>query len=172
MSDFVIPQKSAIFYLERISKKELDPKRLTKHQRRLCVRYLLVEQKHTQSEIASILQVVDSVITNDKRKIMEQNVWLVDNIDERQVAIDLVIAANTATARLFRKGKEKEALEVKVKAIDALQSLGYLKRAPIEFQGRLTMEEILKLANGPEDENFLSEGTGRGSEKVITNGSH
>ncbi len=172
MSEFVKPQSSAIFFLKKISDKQLEPKQLTRHQRRLCVRYLLTERKHTQQEIASILGVVESVITNDKRKIMEQNVWMVDNIDERQVAVDLAITADVASARLFRKGKEKEAFDVMRQAVDVLQSLGYLKRTAIEIKGEVSIQEILKLANSPdaEDETFLSKTTGRGGKDFITNG--
>lgn len=116
--------------------------------------------------------VAESQITCDKRRIMEQNLWMVDEINEQQVAVNIALAADTACARLFRKGKEKEAFEVRVKAIDVLQSLGYLKRTPIEFTGQIGLQEIIKLANSPDTENetFLSERTGRGRKNFIENG--
>ncbi len=162
---------SATFYLSQISKNLIDPKQLTRHQRRICVRYLLNDRKHTQQEIAAILGVAESQISRDKRRIMEQNAWMAENIDERQVAVELARAGEAATARLFRKGKEKEAFEVQAKTIDVLQSLGYLKRAPVELKGLLSIQEILKLAIDPKDEIALLGNTGRGSPAPHTNGS-
>lgn len=173
MPDLQKPSSSAPYLLKLISEQKLNPRALSTHQRRICVRFLLQSRNHTQLEIANILHVPESYVSRDKKKIQQQNEWMMDEVDERRMALEIMMAAHTASPRLFRKGKEKEAVEVLRIAVDTLQTLGYLKRAPIEFKGQLTLQEILKLANGPdpEDETLLSERTGRGGKEFIPNGS-
>ena len=173
MANLTKQLSSAPFLLKLISEQKLFADKLTSHQRLVCARFLLTERKHTQNEIATILGVSYVMVHKYKKKIQQQNEWMIDEIDERRMALDILQSAETASARLFRKGKDKEAFEVQRMAIDTLQTLGYLKRAPVEFKGQITLQEILKLANGPdpEDETLLSERTGRGGKEFIPNGS-
>lgn len=147
-SDLQKPQNSAPFLLNLISKQQIDPKQLTTHQRRICVRYLLQDMKHTQTEIATIMKVDNGTVTRDKQKIMKQNSWYVDDIDERKWVIDLIQTAEVASARLFRNGKPKEAFDVKVKTIETLQSLGYITKKPLEVDltAQMSFQELLKRA--------------------------
>lgn len=144
------------------------------HQRRMCVRFLLQQKKHTQVEIATILHVPEEYVSRDKKRIQEQNSWMLDELDERKIAIEIIHTAELASAMLFRNGKPKDAFDVESKMIDVLQTLGYLKRAAIEFKGEVTLQEIVKLANSPdeEDETFLGERSGQGRKNFITNGAH
>lgn len=93
-------------------------------------------------------------------------------MDEAKEAVNIIKTAEVASMRLFRKGDEKAAWDVQKQAVEVLQSLGYLRRSPVEFKGQLTIQEILKLANSPDqgDETLPSEGTGRGGKNFITNG--
>lgn len=170
MGDFPKLARNAPYLLQRISNKQLDPKVLTPAQRRICVRFLLLEKKHAQHEIAAILMVREQVISKDKKKIQEQNKWVLDDLDEEKIATEIISTAEIASSRLFRQGKNKDAWNVQREAVDVLQTLGYLKRAPIEFKGQMSIQEILKLANEPEDESVLSERPGRGGKNLITNG--
>ena len=159
MSDLQKPSSSAPYILRLLSEKKLDPEKINAHQRRICVRFLLQQKKHTQVEIATILHVHESDVSRDKRKIQNENAWMLDELDERKIAIEIIHTAELASAMLFRNGKPKDAFDVESRMIDVLQTLGYLKRAAIEFKGQIDLQEILKLANSPdtEDETFLNE---------------
>lgn len=97
---------------------------------------------------------------------------MVDEIDERQEVVRIMQTADLAVSTLFRAGHVRDAWTVRREAITVLQSLGYLKRTPIEFKGEVSVQEILKLANSPdkEDETFLSERSGQGRKNFIANG--
>ena len=149
MSELIKQSSSAPFFLEKIAKKEIDPKSLTTHQRRVCVRFLLMEGKHAQYEIAAILKCDPAVITRDKRRIQHQNSWMLDELDERRIAVNLIQVAEIASARLFRQNKSHEAWKVQRELMESLQSLGYVKKKPVEFEGKVSLQEILKLATNP-----------------------
>lgn len=148
-SDLQKPQNSAPFLLGLISKQKVDPTQLTTHQRRICVRYLLQDMKHTQTEIAVILKTTCATVTRDKQQIIKQNSWYVDDIDEKKWVVDLIQTAEVASARLFRGGKPKEGFDVKVKCIEMLQSLGYITKKPLEVDltAQLSFQELLKRAS-------------------------
>lgn len=136
--------------LGQISRKLLDPKDLTAHQKRICTRFLLQDRKHTQHEIASILKVDDSWVSRAKIRIQNEGAWVLDFIDERRIATEIIQTADVATARLFRAGKDKEAWTVRKEAVEVLQTLGYVKKKPVEvdLKGLRTLQEILQLAHG------------------------
>ena len=171
MSDFPKPASSAPHLLNLISQKKLDPSQLTPHQRRICVRFLLQEGKHAQHEIAAILKVREQVISKDKKKIRAQNTWMLDEIDERKIAVGILRSAELFAARLSRGGKYRDAWAVQKECVEVLQNLGYLKRAPIELKGQVTLQEILKLAISGEDGAHPVAIAGNGSSGALTNGS-
>lgn len=172
MPDIQKPSSSAPYILALLKDGKIEPKKINAHQRRVCVRFLLQKKKYTQVEIAEILHVPPVYVYRDKIKIQEQNSWMLDELDERKIAFDIIQTAEFASAALFRNGKPKEAFDVEAKAVDILQTLGYLKRTAIEFKGQIELQEILKLGNTPdtEDETLLSERAGQGRKNFITNG--
>lgn len=138
----------------------------------MCIRFLLQEKKHTPYEIASILKTSDSTVYRTRDLIQKQNMWMLDEIDERKFALEIIQTAIAASARLFRQGKNREAWTVEKEAIDVLQSLGFLKKQPLEFKGSLTLQEILKLANADrEDEPGVLREPGSRVEGFLKNGS-
>ena len=161
------PLQIASRILKLISEDKLDAKQLTTHQRRICVRFMLHEGKWTQSEIADILGVHRSQIVRDKCKIRKQDSWMLNEIDERQFATDLMRVAELASARLFRKGLEKYAWQVQRECLESLQSLGYLEKKPIEVKGHLTLLEVLNFANS----NGNSQSGNNGSKDAINRAS-
>ena len=163
----------SLLLLSRLAQKTINPKQLTSHQRKICIRWLLSDKKHTTVEIGAILGVTQGYVSQIKRQIMNQNAWMLDDLDERKWAIELVQSAMTASARLFRQGKNREAFQVEKEAIEVLQSLGFLKRKPIQIDANLTLQEILKLAvtDGKDEAGFLGS-AGVGAREVLTNGSH
>ena len=138
----------ATWILRQIAEKKIDATILTAHQRRICVRYMLHERKWTQAQIAEILMVHPFTIHRDKKEILEQNSWILDEIDTRAFALELIATAEAASAKLFSKGREKDAWTVQKECVEALQNLGYVKRAPVEFKGHLSLLEILNFGNG------------------------
>ena len=150
------PLQSATFLLKSISNKQLEPSQLTPHQRRLCVRYLLHDMKHTCVEISEILKVHPVTVRKDKQKILKQDTWVLDDLCEiKNVAASAVGVAERAITNLFKQNKNKDAWVVKRELIEMLQSLGYIERKPMELNANLTLLEMLKLAADPKDEKLL-----------------
>ena len=172
MSDLQKPQNSAIHLLKLIQEQKLDPVLLTSHQRRICIRFLLQDKKYTPQEIADILKVHNTTVYRTKEKIQKQNMWMLEEIDERKFALDLIQTAISASSRLFRQNKNKDAWQVEKECVEMLQSLGFIKRKPIAFEGSITLTEMLKLANGaPEDEHHFLGSAGNGAASHAANGS-
>lgn len=148
-SDIQKPNNSAPFLLNLISKQQIDPKQLTKHQRRICVRFLIQDMKHTQAEIGAIMKVTQATVSRDRKLIVKQNMWYLDDLDERKFVVELIQTAEVASARLFRGGKNKEAFDVKVKLVEMLQSLGYITKKPLEVDltAQMSFQELLKRAS-------------------------
>ena len=78
--------------------------------------------------------------------MLKEHVHLLNDLDERSMAIKLIYSAETASSRLFRKGKEWQAFNVITNLVKSLQELGYLHRAPIEIEGRMTIQDFLRRA--------------------------
>ena len=134
--------------INRIQNNLVDAANLTMEQRRICVRFLIHDRKLTQLEIAELLKVSRQTIWEDRKAIDSEEFGASLMIDEIAFIRDLISSGEIAIARLFRKGKEKEAFEVQDKLIDRLQSLGYIKRVPQEhnFTGQISLLEVLGIA--------------------------
>ena len=109
MAELQRPQYKAPYLLSLISQQKLDPSRLSRHDIHICIRFLLQDKKHSQQEIAVIMKVDPATVTRAKYKMLADNSWMLDQVDERKFAIDMINTAMNASARLFRKGKEREA---------------------------------------------------------------
>lgn len=147
MDDSVKLTNNAPFLLKLIISKKLSPKTLTKHQRRICVRYLISERKYTQNEIAEILQVNFRTVSDDKCKIIRDNKWMLKIVDDERYAVHMMAVAEVASARLFKQGKNREAWQVEKECFDLLQDLGYISKKPIKFEGLLSLQEALRRAD-------------------------
>lgn len=174
MSDSPYQANFAPRLLKQISDKQIDPEQLTPHQRRICVRSLLEEEKYTQNEIAAILHVNFRVISKDAKKIEEQNAWMFDvMVNEPQLIVRTILSAKNKAARLCRQGKYKEAWTVEKECIELLQTLGYVKKKPMEldFKAEYTLVELLKLAadSDRKDETNILGKEGRNLQ-ALTNG--
>ena len=151
--------------LRGIAEKTVDPEMLSIENRRLCVQYMLHEKKWTQMEIAEILHVDRVTVTRDKQAIYKLNEHMLNDVDNRKFALDLIHTAQMASARLFRKGKEREAWQVEKELVESLQTLGYVSKEPEKIEGRLTLLEILKLARDTNiNDGFSGDNNGHGTE--------
>ena len=159
MSDKTLQYATDI--LSKIQSKQIDPDQLTTEQRRIVVRFLFHDRKMTKTEMAEVLKVARSTIYEDRKAIDREEVGATFIVDEIEMVKDLVSSAEVAIARLFRKGKEKEAFDVQDKLIDRLQTLGYVKRVAQEhnLRGQISLLEVLGLGtNQPTRSTDASEG--------------
>ena len=86
-------------------------------------------------------------VRRDIQRIKEQNSWMLDNIDERKVVLDLIQTAEVASARLMKNGRIKDAWTVNKELVETLLELGYLKSKQPDLNENPTFVELLKLAS-------------------------
>lgn len=149
--------KSATFLLKLIREKQLDAKQLTTHQRRLCLRYLLEEEPGlSEYELADLLGTSRAAINRYKHQIIEQDGWIVDRLDTRLYAANLIRRFHIWVTKLEQKGAWAKAASLQKDLTEMLLELGVLKgtvhamteRSP---QAQITFLEIVKLAVGRSD---------------------
>jgi len=146
MSESISTLQFATKILNDIQNKSLDPETLSTEQRRICVRFMVHDRKFTKIEIAEILHVSRQCIWEDQRALERTQIGAALMVDELETIREYMVTAETAMARLFRKGKEKDAFDIYDKYIERMQSLGYVKRVAQEhnFKGQISLLEVLK----------------------------
>ena len=160
------PLQYATYLIRQISEQKLSPLKLTRHQRAVCVRFMLIDQKWSHAEIGEILMCHRTTVTKIKRRISEQDSWMLDDVDERKIALKLLQIAEAAVTRLFKKGDERSAFEVYTKHIGVLQDLGYLSKEPVRSEGKFSFLEMLKIAaTDKEPPKSGDENSGNGQEE-------
>jgi hypothetical protein len=130
--------------LKGIAEKTINPETLSIDQRRLCVQYMLHEKKWTQLEISEIMHTCRKTVQNDKEAILETNMVMLLRLDNRKWALELIHTAAMASARLFRKGREREAWQVEKECVEMMQTLGFVGKEPEKMEGTLKLLEMLK----------------------------
>lgn len=136
-----------IALLQNISNKTLDAKTLTEDQRIQCVRHLMHQGENTVYEMSLIFQVSERTIKRDRKKIREGTELMSLIINEGDLAQDLIEESEVACVRLKKSGRWKEAMEIKFKLIDVLQSMGILKKIAqsLNVRGQLNLLEVLNI---------------------------
>ena len=163
--------KSATFLLRQIRENKLDAKRLTTHQRRLCIRYLLEEEPGTSEyAMAELLGTSRSAVNRYKNQIVEQDGWIVDKLDVRLYATNLIRRYNIWIVKLEQKRLWDKAASLLKDLTDLLMELGVLRRAPMPInmsaEGQITLQEIVKRAVGHRNETSrVLGGNSQGSER-------
>ena len=150
MSSERSPLQSGTFLLRQISEKRITAEQLTQHQRVLCIQYMLHEAKWTQMEIAEIVGVHRTTVARTAIRLREHAAMALDVIDQRSVALDLIQHAEVVCAHLMREGKKRDAWAVKKELVESLQTLGFISKEPIRFEGniKLSLREVIELAHG------------------------
>lgn len=161
---------SATFWLRQIKEKRLNPKNLTTHQRRLCVRHFMDSNPElSQRQMAEILGTTHPSVARYINDIIKQDVRIVQ-FDPYEHAVDLKkrTAARINKVHMLAHKLETQAIpdhfhagvlwqkahEMEMDYIEKLQDLGVLPKiaTPIEIKGSveatLTLQEIVKLAVG------------------------
>ena len=132
--------------LKRIRERSLNPKEISISDRRVCVDYLRLEGC-TQEEIAEIFKVHRQTIIRDERANRREAAKLVDDIDVKSVAGNLIAWARHLAAKALREKKYGLAWKIKIELTSVLQSLGYLPRSAEQFRVQIgTFVDLVQLA--------------------------
>lgn len=132
--------------LKRIREGLLDPKEISISDRRVCVAYLRLEG-YRQEEIAQIFKVHRLTIIRDEKANRKDAAKLVDEIDVKSVAGNLIVWARNLTAKALREKDYGLAWKIQRDLISDLQSLGYLPRSPEQYNVQIgTFVDLVQLA--------------------------
>jgi hypothetical protein len=132
--------------LKRIREGYLDPKEISVSDRRVCVAYLRLEG-YTQEEIAQIFKVHRQTIVRDEKANRRGAAKLVDEIDVKSVAGNLIVWARHLAAKALREKDYSLAWKIQRDLISDLQSLGYLPRSPEQYNVQIgTFVDLVQLA--------------------------
>ena len=144
------PLQSGAFLLRQVSEKRITAEQLTHHQRVLCIQYMLHEKKWTQMEISEVVGVARNTVSRTAIRLRKHAEMALDVIDQRSVAVDLIEHAEIVCSHLMREGKKRDAWAVKKELVESLQTLGFISKEPIRFEGnmKLSLREVIELAQG------------------------
>jgi len=137
---------NVIDILKRIRERSLDPKEISISDRRVCIAYLRLEG-YTQEEIAQIFKVHRQTIIRDEKANRQEAAKLVDEIDVKCIAGDLIISASHLAAKALREKDYGLAWKIQRELINDLQGLGYLPRSPEQYHVQIgTFVDLVQLA--------------------------
>jgi len=147
--------EAVVTILKKIQQGLLDPKEISVSDRRACVAYLRLEG-YTQEEIAGIFKVHRQTILRDEKAIRSEAARLVDEIDVRNIAGELIALAHHLQAKALREKDYGLAWRIERELIQDLQSLGYLPRSPERHQVQIgTFADLVELACKPVDSEVI-----------------
>ncbi|GAF80741.1 unnamed protein product [marine sediment metagenome] len=150
--------------LKRIRERSLNPKEISTSDRRVCVVYLRLEGC-TQEEIAEILKVHRQTIIRDERANRREAAKLVDEIDVKSVAGNLIACARHLIAKTLREKNYALAWKIRKELISVLQSLGYLPRSPEQYHVQIdTFVDLVQLATKKVDAEVIEPGANNKNE--------
>ena len=137
---------SVVDILKRIREGSLDPEEISASDRRVCVAYLRLEG-YRQEEIAQIFKVHRLTIMRDEKANRKDAAKLVDEIDVKSFAGNLIIWARNLAAKALREKDYGLAWKIQRDLISDLQSLRYLPRSPEQYQVQIgTFVDLVQLA--------------------------
>jgi hypothetical protein len=135
--------------LEKIKKREIDPKSLSPEQRRNLV-LILMDQGLSTAQIAQTLKVVDRTIERDKKAIFENNSLTHDPKLTEQMAGQLRHDTETTTQQIISVARLDETpavvkvdayhrcFQIRCQLIDKLQSMGFISMASQKIAADIT----------------------------------
>ena len=132
--------------LRNINEGHINPKDISSADRRTCVAYLRLEG-YSQQEIAEIFNVHRLTIIRDEKINRNKAAKLVDEIDIKAEAGNLIVYAKHLTAKAIREKDYNLAWKIQRELVSDLQSLGYLPKAPEQHQVQIgTFVDLVQLA--------------------------
>ncbi len=141
--------------LKRIREGLLDPKQISISDRRVCVAYLRLEGC-IQEEIAQIFKVHRQTIIRDEKANRLEAAKLVDEIDVKSTAGNLIVWAVHLAAMALREKDYGLAWKIQRDLISDLQSLGFLPRSPEQYNVQIgTFVDLVHLATKKVDAEII-----------------
>lgn len=132
--------------LNGIKNKTVDPKKLSVHQRKILVRYFLTEHMEmSYRQIAEICGTSHTWITRYRQSMLQQDGWVVDQLDVRAYAVHLIQSTKWTVLALRKKGEAEKAQKIEFQLAQTLMEMGYLPKAPIQlkYATGMTLWDIL-----------------------------
>ncbi|MCJ7675972.1 MAG: hypothetical protein MUO33_12600 [Sedimentisphaerales bacterium] len=143
--------KNVVDVLKRIRDGLFTPEEISISDRRVCVAYLRLEG-YTQEEIAEIFKVHRQTIIRDEKAIRRELAKLVDEIDVKSYAGELIALARHLRAKALRGKDYSLAWNIERGLLSDLQGLGYLPRSPERHQVQIgTFVDLVQMAGKPVD---------------------
>jgi len=150
--------------LKRIRERSLDPKEISIPDRRVCIAYLRLEG-YTQEDVAEIFKISRQTIIRDEKANRQEAAKLVDEIDVKSIAGDLIISASHLAAKALREKDYGLAWRIKTELIGKLQSMGYLPRSPEQYHVQIgTFVDLVQLAMKKVDAEVIEPGANNKNE--------
>ncbi|GAI32994.1 unnamed protein product [marine sediment metagenome] len=120
---------------------------------------------YTQEEIAQIFKIHRLTIIRDEKANRKDAAKLVDEIDVKSIAGDLIISASHLYAKALREKDYGLAWKIKRDLISDLQSLGYLPRSPEQYNVQIgTFADLVQLAMKKVDAEVIEPGANNENE--------
>ncbi len=139
--------------LDAILQQKIAPEKLTLDQRRACLQHMLHECKWTEIEMSEILHLHRTTVARQKAKVREQNSWVFGEEGQRALLAGFMGFSEIVMARLFQKGREKEAWLVCKGLSEVFCSLGYIDGQADTKRGSMALVDILNRASLHRDSN-------------------
>jgi hypothetical protein len=139
-----IRQLSPEVLVEKLRTKDLTFRSLHKPERLAIVAALSAD--HTQGEIAKLLGCSRDTVNSDMRRIRAQSVQLVESLTVETQAGELIRVGRWLAQKAAAKGDYAGSWRILKELNEQLQSMGFVKRAPLEFQGKMTFVDLLASA--------------------------
>lgn len=144
--------ENVIQLLQRIRQGAINPCTISAKLRQTCVAYLRLEG-YTQVEIAEIFRVSRQTIIRDEKAIRKQYTSLVDELDVKSAAGELMATASQLAAKAIRKEDYALAWRIKCDLITKLQSLGYLPKVADKLNVSIaTFADLIRLAEDVDED--------------------
>lgn len=167
--------------LNGIKDKKIDPKTLSVHQRKILVRYFLTEHMEmSYRQIAELCGTSHTWITRYRQSMLQQDGWVVDQLDVRAYAVHLIQSTKWTVLALRKKGEAEKAQKIEFQLAQTLMELGYLPKAPIQVKnatGMTLWDILMESQKAPKDidaklieETTADEGAGSNGVAKILNG--
>lgn len=175
------PVLPAIKIIQQIKEGIIDPQKLPKDIRQVCVECLLA-QFMSIPKIAAFMKMDDRTIQRDKKEIDQRNSQKPSVDYSLQLISELMRKANSIQEHLMSLSKDDEAsVQEKAQAgyylwkalqeqMKLLQSLGYLQEQPMRIEANITHEEekdTVKLKEELAEAEKMAHDAGRSNDPVI-----
>lgn len=138
--------------LKHIREGSINPKDIPARQRQLCVAYLRLEG-YTQIEISEIFKVNRITIIRDEKIIRKGYKKLIDELDVKAIAGELIATASQLISKAVRKEDYGLAWRIRSELITKLQSLGFLPKAAEQVNIHMnSFVDLMRFAENLESE--------------------